>query len=84
MDASHRQGFRSHLCSARWLMASNWCVGWHDRFLHQRVLKHASRLQDVDEYMFARKYRRLADYLDALPQDVGQVAALELRCAAWR
>ncbi len=32
--------------------------------------------------MFARKFRRLADYLDALPTDVGQVAALELRCAA--
>ena len=32
--------------------------------------------------MFARKFRRLADYLDSLPTDVGQVAALELRCAA--
>ena len=38
--------------------------------------------QDVDEYMFARKFRRLADYLYSLPSDVGQVAALELRCAA--
>ena len=39
-------------------------------------------LQDVDEYMFARKFRRLTYYLDSLPSDVGQVAALELRCAA--
>ncbi len=38
--------------------------------------------QDVDEYIFARKFRRLVDYLDTVPLDVGQVAALELRCVA--
>ena len=37
-------------------------------------------VQDVDEYIFARKHRRLGDYLDSLPSNVGQVAALELRC----